>query len=128
MERLEGERESPRERPEQTGSSLLPKHGKGGVSNSSSKVGSAPEATLGDSSSGDAAEAASATAPTVEKYPSYIRRQSSATEPAAAAAASGGTKDREDAHEDRETEKGYEGGDRVRLLVGRYAYMYSSSV
>ncbi len=43
-----------------------------------------------------------------ERFPSYIRRKSTGT---------GGNEEEEGG--ERETEKGYVGGDRVRLLVGR---------
>lgn len=46
------------------------------------------------------------TAATAEQYPSYIRRKSAGM-------------NGEDDGGERETEKGYVGGDRVRLLVGR---------
>lgn len=126
MNRLEGGRDSPEEQPEQGSLSaepLLPKQEKGRGSNTSREakvqgdtVGSASEATRGDS--GSAAEAASTTAATVEKYPSYIRREKSTTGPTAAVG--GGCNEEAKEEAERETEKGYEGGDRVRLLVGRY--------
>lgn len=49
---------------------------------------------------------AGANSATAEQYPSYIRRKTTGV--------SG-----EDDDEERDTEKGYVGGDRVRLLVGR---------
>ncbi|CAN0339024.1 unnamed protein product, partial [Pylaiella littoralis] len=126
MNRLEGGRDSPEEQPEQGSLSaepLLPKQEKGRGSNTSREakvqgdtVGSASEATRGDS--GGAAEAASTTAATVEKYPSYIRREKSTTGPTVAVG--GGCNEEAPEEAERETEKGYEGGDRVRLLVGSF--------
>lgn len=59
----------------------------------------------------DANAAADTAAPAAaEQYPSYIRRKSTA-------GVVGGDGDGDD--RERDTEKGYVGGDRVRLLVGR---------
>lgn len=55
-----------------------------------------------------AAAATAATGTTAEQYPSHIRRKNTGL---------GGD---DDGGGERDTEKGYVGGDRVRLLVGRY--------
>lgn len=103
MDRVQGDKGSPIE-----GVRLSASPAEAPEPTTGSKHGVDPRRTkLADANAGAAAAAASAA--TVEQYTSYIRHKS---------AVEGGDGD-EDSLE-RDTEKGYVGGDRVRLLVGRY--------